>query len=155
MKNKNSKVKDQKLEGSIEEPKIDLNQELKDKLARTLADYDNLVKRQAREKEEIYLRATRNLIEDLLPVVDDIERAQLHLQDQGLKMGLDHFARVLENYGVVEILTKVGDNFDSFLHEAIDSVEGGTSETIAQIFAKGYKWKDGKVIRPVKVQVYK
>ena len=130
-------------------------QDLNDKLARTLADYDNLVKRQAREREEIYLRATRNLIEDLLPVLDDIERASGHLQDQGLNMGLNNFKRVLDNHGVVEISAQIGDNFDSLLHEAIDSTDGDNPETIAQIFSKGYQWKDGKVIRPTKVQVVK
>lgn len=128
---------------------------LKDKLARALADYDNLVKRQVREREEFYLRATRNLVEDLLPIVDDFERAQSHLQDDGLKMGLDNFSRVLDSHGVVEIPTKVGDNFDSEVHEAIDSIEGENPGTIAQVFAKGYKWKDGKIIRPAKVSVYK
>jgi molecular chaperone GrpE len=145
-----SKSKNQNLED-----KKDPCQDLQDKLARTLADYDNLVKRQAREREEIYLRATRNLIEDLLPVVDDIERAQSHLQDQGLKMGVDNIVRVLDTHGVIEIITKPGDNFDSLIHEAIDSIEGETSGTIVQVFSKGYKWKDGKVIRPTKVQVVK
>lgn len=142
-------------EENEEEVKDDPCKDLKDRLARVLADYDNLTKRQAREREEIYLRATRNLVEDLLPTVDDLERAEGHLQDQGLKMGMDNFRRVLDMYGVVEISVKVGDNFDSQIHEAIESVEGESLGTIAQVFAKGYKWKDEKIIRPAKVSVYK
>lgn len=133
---------------------------LKDNLARVLADYDNLVKRQVRERDEIYLRSTRNLVEELLPVLDDFERANEHLQDQGLKLGVDHFRQVLDNYGVIEIKTQNGDSFQEDIHEAIDSIdqqEGDDlkSNTLAQIFTKGYKWKDGKVLRPAKVQVIK
>lgn len=149
------KVPSAQYKGHRDGNKEDLTKDLHDRLARALADYDNLVKRQERERSEVYLRATREIIEDLLPVVDDLERAQAHLQDQGLKMALDHFYNVLSEHGVVEILTQVGDNFDSLIHEAIDSTEGGSRNTIAQVYAKGYKWKDGKVIRPARVQVYK
>ena|SRR3989344_1171507 len=130
-------------------------EDLKNRLARALADYQNLVKRLEREQGEIYLRATRNFVEDLLPVVDDLERAQVHLQDQGLGMGMEHLQRVLDSHGVAEITAKTGDEFDSGIHEAIDSVDGGSKNTLAQILSKGYKWKDGKIIRPAKVQVYK
>ncbi|TSC90220.1 MAG: molecular chaperone GrpE [Microgenomates group bacterium Gr01-1014_5] len=135
-------------------------EDLKNRLARALADYQNLVKRLEREQGEIYLRATRNFVEDLLPVFDDLERAQVHLQDQGLGMGMEHLQRVLDSHGVAEITAKTGDEFDSGIHEAIDSVSppaggGGSKNTLAQILSKGYKWKDGKVIRPAKVQVYK
>lgn len=129
-------------------------EDLRNRLARALADYQNLVKRLEKEREEVYLRATQNFVEDLLPVVDDLERAQSHLQDEGLKMGIDHLNQVLDAHGVVEIITKPGDNFDSLLHEAIDSIEGAPENTIAQVLTKGYKWKDGKVIRPAKVTVY-
>src|SRR3989344_950648 len=108
MQNK-SKVKNQKLE---DDPCLDL----KDKLARTLADYDNLVKRSVREREDIYLRATRNFVEDLLPVLDNLERAEVHLQDQGLKMGMDHLRRVLDTHGVSEIPVEQNQEFDSLLH---------------------------------------
>lgn len=128
---------------------------LKNQLARALADYQNLTKRLEKEREEVYLRATRNFVEDLLPVVDDLERAQVHLEDQGLGLGLEHLKRLLDSYGVVEIPAKVGDEFVPEVHEAIDSVQSGNENTLAQVIAKGYKWKDGKVIRPAKVTVYK
>lgn len=130
-------------------------EELKNRLARALADYQNLVKRLEREQSEVYLRATRNFVEDLLPVFDDLERAQIHLQDQGLGMGLEHLQRVLDSHDITEIAAKIGDEFNSEIHEAIDSTDGGSKNTLAQILSKGYKWKDGKIIRPAKVQVYK
>lgn len=129
-------------------------EELKNRLARALADYQNLVKRLEREREEIYTRATRNFVEDLLPVVDDLERAEDHLQDHGLGMGLEHLRRVLDSHGVIEIRALSGDEFNSEVHEVIDSAQGGSKNTLAQVLTKGYKWKDGKVIRPAKVQVY-
>lgn len=148
-KAQNTKQKEKKTEDTAKQD------DLQDKLTRALADYDNLLKRQERERADVYIRSARGILEDLLPVVDDLERAQAHLQDQGLKMALDHFYKILGNYGVVEISAQIGDNFDSLIHEAIDSIEGGSPNTIAQIFTKGYKWKDGKVIRPARVQVYK
>ena len=70
-------------------------------------------------------------------------------------MGMDHLRRVLDTHGVSEIPVEQNQEFDSLLHEAIDSTEGEKENTIAQVFSKGYMWKDGKVIKPAKVQVYK
>lgn len=123
-------------------------------LARALADYDNLVKRLSREREEVVLRATKGLVADLLPVVDSIERAQEHLKDEGLKMALTHLHKVLREHGVEEIMVSAGDKFDAGIHEAGVIIDGGKDGTIAKVLAKGYKWKDGAVLRPVKVQVY-
>lgn len=130
------------------------DKELEARLARALADYDNLVKRVEREKEEFAVRATKNLIEDLLPVIDDFERASEHLQDEGLKMALDQLYRILAKYGVEEIPTRPGDKFDSTVHEALDTANGGKTGTIAKVLLKGYRWQDGQVLRPAKVQVY-
>ena len=124
-------------------------------LARALADYQNLVKRFEKEKLEVILRANKNLIEDLLPVVDSLENAQKHLGDEGLKMGLANLRNVFLRYGVSEIETNEGDNFDSSSQEAIDALDGGKAGTVAGIITKGYKWNDGTVLRPTKVIVYK
>lgn len=134
--------------------KIDKKKELENKLARSLADYQNLLKRVEKEKEETILKATRRLVEDLLPVLDDFERAQNHLDDQGLKMAIDQFHQVLNENGVEEIPTQPGDKFDSSVHEVIEKVPGGQKGEVAQILTKGYKWINGTLIRPVKVQVY-
>lgn len=128
--------------------------ELEQRLARALADYDNLVKRTEREKEEIILRATKRLVEDLLPAIDNLERAQEHLKDEGLQMALAHIRRILEVHGVREIKALKGDKFDGRRHEAIETVGGGKEGVIAKVFEKGYEWNDGIVIRPAKVQVY-
>lgn len=129
--------------------------EIKVQLARALADYDNLVKRQNRERQEIRLRANRIILEDLVGVLDDLEKAEKYLSDPGLKMGMDNLRTLLVKYGVCEIDTKVGVEFNSNLHEAVDAIDGGQKNSIAEIFVKGYKWIDGQVLRPAKVIVYK
>lgn len=128
--------------------------DLEDRLVRALADYDNLVKRSVREREETILRANQNLLEDLLPAIDNLERAEAHLNDPGLKMGMDQLRRMLELYGVKQVVAQEGDKFDSHLHEAVEMVDNnGDEETIAQVLSKGYMWNDGRVIRPARVKV--
>lgn len=129
---------------------------LKGQLARALADYDNLVKRLGREKEEIVQRATKNLVEDLLPAVDNLERASNHLSDNGLNMAIVQIKQILAQYGVEEVNTNPGEKFDSDLHEAVEIIEGAQNQngTIAEVLARGYKWQDGMIIRPAKVRVY-
>ncbi|OGY09920.1 MAG: nucleotide exchange factor GrpE [Candidatus Blackburnbacteria bacterium RIFCSPHIGHO2_01_FULL_43_15b] len=124
-------------------------------LARVLADYQNLVKRVDRERVEIYTRASKNIIEELVPVVDLLRRAQSHLQDTGLEMALEQFRQVLERHGIEDVEAKEGMTFDASIHEAVETVEGGRAGTVAQVAQAGYKWKDGMVLRPAKVTVYK
>lgn len=130
--------------------------ELEGQLARVLADYDNLIKRFGREKEEVVRRATKNLVEDLLPVIDNFERASNHLNDNGLNVAIVQIKQILAQYGVEEVATEPGDKFDSNLHEAVEIIEGLGEQggTIAQVLARGYKWKDEMIIRPAKVKVY-
>lgn len=128
-------------------------EELKNRLARALADYDNLIKRFSKQQDEIIIRSNKHLLEDLLPILDNLERAQSHLKDQGLQMAIDELGKVLYKYGLTEIDTN--GEFDSRMHEAIDYMEGGVEGKIAQIVTKGYQWRDGMVLRPAKVTVYK
>ena len=125
-------------------------------LARALADYQNLAKRFEKEKLEVILRANKNLLEDLLPVIEGIENAQAHLNDQGLKISVDQLYNVLDRYGIEPIAPQKGEEFNSLIHEAVDSVDGGKYATISQLYAKGYKWKQEPtiILRPAKVIVY-
>lgn len=136
-------------------PQALLAGELKNRLARALADYDNLIKRFARERDEITIRANKNLLDELLPVLDNIDRAQSHLNDKGLEMGLTQFKNALEKCGVNEIKVEDGADFDAVYHEAIDSREGGEAGKVAEVLVKGFTWRDGTVLRPAKVIVYK
>lgn len=126
---------------------------LKDQLARALADYDNLVKRTQGEKAVWMSFARKDLLVKLLPVVDSLETAQKHLKDSGLDLVLTEVKKVFESEGIVEI--DVGGEFDANLHEAIDLSPGGKKNMIAEVTQKGYKFIDGEVIRHAKVKVYK
>lgn len=128
--------------------------DLEERLVRALADYQNLVKRIDREKHEVVIRANKNLLKDILPILDILGAAQEHLKDQGLAMALSQFNGVFEKYGVKEIDAKAGDKFDEHLHEVTEVTDGGETGTIAKVLKKGYRWQDGVVLRPAQVIVY-
>lgn len=126
---------------------------LKDQLARALADYDNLVKRTEAEKAVWMSFARRDLLIKLLPVIDSLETAQKHLKDQGLDLVLGQIKKIFDEEGIAEIET--GGEFDANLHEAIDTSAGGKKNMIAEVLQKGYRFVNGEVIRHAKVRVWK
>jgi molecular chaperone GrpE len=133
--------------------------ELKNQLARALADYDNLKKRVERERQELSQLAGLGLIVRLLPVLDNLEQAQKHLQDAGLAISLNEFNEVLKEEGVEKVEAAPGMKFDENLHEAIEIISASGSEgrkkgEIAEVVLPGWRYKDGPVIRVAKVKVY-
>lgn len=126
--------------------------ELEERLKRTLADYENLEKRTQREIDEKSQIAAQRLILSVLPVLDNLEKAQEHLKDEGVSMVSKQFRQVLENQGVSEIVLE--EQFDPELCEAIEVVEGQDEGKIAQVLEKGYSLA-GRVIRTAKVKVIK
>ena len=134
-------------------------EELKAQLTRCLADYQNLINRVEREKTEIVARANKDLVENFLPVLDNLTRAQKHLDDEGLGMAIAEFEGVLREAGVLRIEIKTGDRFDENIHEVGEVVDllvgGGDSGVVAEVTRQGYKWIDGTVLRPARVKVYK
>lgn len=129
---------------------------LKVQLARALADYDNLRKR-SEEERGIWIKvATQNLVQKILPVIDTLETAQKHLNDPGLAIAASQLKAVLEEEGLEEIAPESGEMFNPELHEAIDSLEDGKKTgKIAEVFAKGWRFTDGLIVRYAKVKVYK
>jgi len=135
-------------------------EELKDKFLRVLADMDNLRKRAAREKEEFRQYALSDVFKDLLPVIDNFERA-LKIADetdsQTFKEGIDLIYRMLLNYlskyGVKPIELQDG-RFDPSLHHALASEEseGITEPQIKEELQKGYLIHD-RLLRPAMVRV--
>lgn len=128
---------------------------LKSQLARTLADYDNLVKRVEREKGELQKIVSLGLILKLLSVLDMLENAQKHLQDQGLAIGIGEFINVLKDEGLSVINPGVGDVFDENTMEAIEAVTGESDNTISEVVLSGWMFTDGTVVRHAKVKVFK
>src|SRR5258708_6476777 len=95
---------------------------LKNQLARTLADYDNLVKRTDEDKSKWIKFATQAFIQNLLPILDTFLHAQKHLKDAGLAIAIGQFKEALKNEGLVEINLKEGDEFDPELMEVSEVV---------------------------------
>ncbi|ENH97520.1 heat shock protein GrpE [Gracilibacillus halophilus YIM-C55.5] len=135
--------------------------ELQDKLLRVQAEYDNFRKRTKKEKEADLKYKSQNVVTELLPVLDNFERAlQVEVEDKaaksvvdGLEMVYRQLRSVLEEEGVEEIETD-GAEFDPHLHQAVAQAdeEGYESNQIVETMQKGYKLKD-RVIRPAMVKV--
>jgi molecular chaperone GrpE len=128
--------------------------EIKNQLARALADYDNLRKRADAEKEAWTRYAAMGTILKLLPVLDTMEAALKHLQDQGLYLAINDFKKVLMDEGLTEINPKLSEPFDHELEEALELVPGGKKDEVAEVVLTGWKYLDGPVVRHAKVKVY-
>lgn len=132
---------------------------LKERLLRLTAEYDNYRKRTAKEKEGIYTEACTDVLKEILPVADNLERALAvdgNVEDlkKGVEMTIKGLLNSLEKLGVEEIDTTNG--FDPNVHQAISVVEDANlnSNDVAQVYQKGYK-KGEKVIRYSMVTVAK
>lgn len=133
---------------------LELDQ-LKNQLARALADYDNLQKRIARERETIKELISAQLLARLLPIFDMFEHVQKSLGDSGLAIALKELDDKLTDEGFVKIEPKTGDKFIAEEHEAIEAVSAKNKKTgeIIEIFSSGWKLNNGFIIRPAKVKV--
>lgn len=124
--------------------------EWKNKYLRALADYQNLVKRTDVEKQEIQMYATEQFLKKLLPIVDTLELAQHHVQNEGLALALKELHAVLNGYGVKKIEMQ-GASFDPHSMECIEVVEG-EKDRIVSVSQPGYQMHN-KLLRAAKVQV--
>lgn len=127
------------------------HQELEDRLKRTLADYQNLERRIEEERKMLSRLSSVLLIEKFLPVLENLENAQKHLNDQGLELVIKQFKEVLASEGVEEIEAE-NKQFDPKYHEAIEAEPGEVDNQITKVLTKGYKIED-KVIKPARVVV--
>ena len=125
-------------------------EDFENRLKRALADYANLEKRVEREKEDFVKLANAQLVDKLLPVLDDLELCKKHLKDKGVSLVGDQFREVLESEGLEEIKAS-GEKFDP---ETMDCVEivAGPKNKVVEVALKGYLLNN-RVIRPVKVKV--
>lgn len=126
--------------------------ELEDNWKRALADYRNLENRVSQQQETFVRLASASLIDKLLGVLDDLERAAGHLNDKGLNLVLSQFRSVLESEGVKEVEVE-GEPFDPETMDCVEMVKGPKNLVVKTIL-KGYTLND-HVVRPVKVVVGK
>ena len=160
-KNEELEKETEKNEEKVENKKIKTEQEivpkseydeLDDRYKRMLAEFENYKKRSAKERESLYNSILSDVIEVMLPIVDNLENAvKIETKDEEYKKGIElvlkQFQDTLKAKGVEEIQT-VGETFDPELHEAVSSVQDDTKgeKEIVQEYRKGYKI-GSKVIR--------
>ena len=130
----------------------------KDQLLRITAEYANFRKRSEKEKQDAYAFAKSETIKELLPVIDNLERALASESEdyESLKKGVElTFNNLVDTLGKlgVEIFGTPGDEFDPNLHNAVMHIEDENYKNgeIVDVFQKGYKIND-KIIRPAMVK---
>ena len=149
------------VEEIVEEPVVDEAPPAPDDDAylRLAADFDNYRKRVAREHAELTTRANERLVNELLPVLDDLERAleaaaehEEAKLEEGVKLVHRSLAALLERHGLTEIGTEGA--FDPHVHEALlaQPAEDAEEGSVLQVLQKGYRLGD-KVLRPARVIV--
>jgi molecular chaperone GrpE len=136
---------------------------LNDRLLRLAAEFDNYKKRVARDRAELIRVANEELLLELLPVLDNLERALAAARKtdstealaEGVDLVLRLFQGVLERAGVKPI-DSVGQPFDPTVHQAVAAVEspGVPDQTVVEEVQRGY-WLHAKVLRPAMVKVAK
>jgi molecular chaperone GrpE len=141
----------------IENLKAEL-EKTNDLLLRTAAEFDNFKKRTEREKTTVAEFAKAGLIKQLLPILDNIDRAAATDKEnpdyiKGIEMIVKQFQGIAANLGIVEIAS-AGDTFNPELHEAVMHIEDENlaENVIAEVLQKGYKIGD-TVIRAAMVKV--
>ncbi|HEY2311285.1 MAG TPA: nucleotide exchange factor GrpE [Gaiellaceae bacterium] len=129
-----------------------------DRLLRLAADFENYKKRAARERQEYVQLANERLIAELIPILDDLERAlaaaEQHEEaqlEEGVLLVHRSLAGLLERHGVKAIET--AGKFDPYVHEALLSQPSEAEEgSVIDVVQKGYKLGD-RVVRPARVVV--
>jgi len=132
--------------------------DLADRLLRARAEFDNARRRAERERSEFLQFAAMDLVKDVLPVLDDFERAlKVETGDRNYAKGVEliyqRLYETLKKLGL-EPIEAAGRQFDPNLHQAVERVETDEAEdhTVLGEFQKGYNFK-GKLLRPAMVRV--
>ena len=145
--------------GNIENQELE---ELNDRLVRRQAEFENYKKRTNKEKQDIVKYASEGMIVELLPILDNFERAlEVEVDEkskslyEGVEMVYNQLLQKLKNDGLEEIEC-LNEKFDHNCHHAVVQQESEDYEpdTVIQVLEKGYKYKD-KVIRPSMVMTSK
>jgi molecular chaperone GrpE len=154
---KNEQPEPEKKEPTPEEKIAEMN----DKFLRLYSEYDNFRKRSIKERAELIKTAGESIINSMLPVLDDLERALAAMKDlkenpsfEGINLIYLKFKNILSQKGVEEI-KPTGENFNTDFHEAVTTIPAENEEQkgkVVEVTEKGYLL-NGKVIRFAKVIV--
>ena len=160
--NEAEQTQEESCEEKVEEKKEptleDQLADMKKQLAYTAAEYANFRARSAKEKEATYSNAKGNVVSEILPVIDNLERAlsqeseDFEALKKGVQMTMDQLGAALTKLGV-EAYGESGDSFDPNFHNAVMHIEDEQfgDSVIVEVFQKGYKIND-RVIRPAMVK---
>lgn len=124
--------------------------DLENKWKRAVADYINLEKRIEKEKKIFVKFSNAQLLDKILPILDELEICAKHLKDKGLRMVLAKFWQALKSEGIEEIKAQ-GEEFNPETMDAVEIVAGPKNKVV-EVVLKGYLLND-KVLRPAKVKV--
>ena len=132
-----------------------------DRFVRERADLENFRKRTQKEKEELLKYGNESVLTEILPVLDNMERALSHASEEtlagvveGVKLTLDMLLATLKKFGVVPLVAERGTPFDPAIHHAVHQVESDElpPNTIAEVFQGGYMLND-RLLRAAMVVV--
>lgn len=170
-----SKKKKKLKEVSVEEPKVDsaneaseeivakeINIDFKDKYIRLYSEFENYRKRTAREKIDIITNASENVLKEIIPILDDFERAiannenveEISTIKEGFELIYNKIFKTLTNQGLAP-MDSIGKSFDPDIHEAITKIPATKDKMkgkVMDVIEKGYTLNE-KVIRFAKVVV--
>ncbi|GAA4271003.1 nucleotide exchange factor GrpE [Aquimarina gracilis] len=152
--------KEEKEEVDVETKLKEELEKEKDKFLRLFAEFENYKKRTSKERLELFKTASQDVIQSMLPVLDDFDRASKEIEkseDKDLIKGVElihnKLKETLKGKGLVEVEVAAGDAFNADDHEAITQIPAPTEDLkgkIVDVIEKGYKLGD-KVIRFPKV----
>ena len=150
-------------EGQAGDEQASIEADLKNKLIRLQADFDNYRKRTATGRQEAREETRRELLRDMLPIYDNFVRAMGHAQEQedygSLRVGLQGIMQQMHDYfqrnSLIEIPATPGTDFDPTRHDAVGTVAGAEElhDKVAQEVLKGFEL-NGYVVRASQVLVY-
>ena len=133
----------------------------RDQLLRLRADFENSKKRMEREKFEAIKFANEHLLAEILPIVDNFDRAMISLSEghdpekvkAGLKIAQEELHQILAEHGV-EVVKAIGQPFDPKFHEAVGIIENADAEegTVMEEIQRGYLL-NGRLLRPSRVRI--
>jgi len=131
---------------------------MKNQLARAMADYANLQKRTDEEKGIMYKLASISSMTKILPIIDNLRQAQNHLKDSGIAMIIGQLEVLAKEEGFEEIKIKVGDKFDEQIMEVTEVIETSDEKDdndVSEVVVTGWKYNDGTIVRHSRVKVFK
>lgn len=132
--------------------------DLKNQMARALADYANLQKRSEDERNSMYKLASISFMTKILPILDNLKQAQNHVNDSGIAIIIGQLETLAKEEGFEEVKINVGDEFNEETSEAIDIVETleeNDNNKVSEVILSGWKYSDGTIVRHARVKVNK